>query len=175
VGQRPDFGPVTQNAPHGPAPGDGADRRDPQVSHPAPSSFPSSADTSGPPASTHSRARPQLVPLFRGPPLSSRPPALTSFRSLVRGAGYRNEPPAGVADGRGPPSSGRLPSPCAHGGRPQPPRRWMRSWRTQDRLGIVLIRDPLDHAPPSSHFFRIHCAVLNNLAAASAQSTLRRR
>jgi hypothetical protein len=108
-------------------------------------------------------------------PLSSRPPALTSFRSLVRGAGYRNEPPAGVADGRGPPSSGRLPSPCAHGGRPQPPRRWMRSWRTQDRLGIVLIRDPLDHAPPSSHFFRIHCAVLNNLAAASAQSTLRRR
>ena len=103
VGQRPDFGPVTQNAPHGPAPGDGADRRDPQVSHPAPSSFPSSADTSGPPASTHSRARPQLVPLFRGPHCPVAHPrslpfvrwcvgpdiAMSRLRALLTGVAHR--------------------------------------------------------------------------------------
>jgi hypothetical protein len=86
--------------------------------------------------------------------------------SLVRGAGYRDDPSSGIADGRGPPSSSRLPSPCAHGGRPQPLRRWMRSWRTQDRLGIVPIRDPLTTLLLVSHFFRIRYTILNNRVAA---------
>ena len=37
--------------------------------------------------------------------------------SLLSGARCCDDPYPGVADGRGPLSSGRLPSPCAHGGR----------------------------------------------------------
>jgi hypothetical protein len=37
--------------------------------------------------------------------------------SLLRGARCCDDPSSSVADGRGPPRSGCLPSPCAHGGR----------------------------------------------------------